>query len=61
MVKLAVADGGRIVAQRCEERFGSSSVDELLAACPAVDKAVVCSTRGDAEEVAAAVRRKVGW
>ena len=55
MVKLAVADGGRIVAQRCDERFGSSSVDELLAACPAVDKAVVCSTRGDAEEVAAAV------
>lgn len=60
MVKLAVADGGRIVEQRCAERFHLSSVDELLSAWPAADNAVVSSTRGDTEEVAAAVRRKVG-
>ncbi len=61
MVKLAVADGGRIVAQRCAERFEPSLIDGLLTQWPAVDKAVVASTRGDAEAAAAAVRSSVGY
>ena len=60
MVKLAVADGGRIVAQRCDERFGSPWVAALWAPCPAVDQAVACPTRGAPEAGAAAARRLVG-
>lgn len=59
-VKLAVADGERIVVQRAAARFLPDLSAELLAAWPAVDRAAVCSTRGDAEEVASVVRTQVG-
>lgn len=61
MVKVAVADGERIVAQHCTDRFRPAAMDELLAAWPDVDKAVVCSTRSNAGAVAASLRRKVGY
>lgn len=54
LVKLAVTDGGRIVAQRCVERLHPSMLGELLGGRRAA-RAVVCSTRGDAEEVMATV------
>lgn len=61
LAKLAVIDGGRIVAQQSAGRFHPAMADAMLAAWPDVDKAVVCSTRGDAEEVAAMVRPKVNY
>ena len=50
LVKLAVFDGGRIVAQRCVERLHPSMLGELLEGRRAA-KAVVASTRGEADDV----------
>lgn len=61
LAKLAVIDGGRIVAQQSAGRFHPAMADTMLTAWPGVDKAVVCSTRGDAEAVAAMVRPKVRY
>lgn len=56
MVKFAVMEGERIVVHQCAERFRASDAAALLAAWPGVRRAVVSSTRGDAEETADAVR-----
>ena len=55
LVKLAVFDGGRIVAQRCVERLHPSMLGELLEG-RRVAKAVVASTRGEADDVIETVR-----
>ena len=55
LVKLAVFDGGRIVAQRCVERLQPSMLGELLEGRRAA-KAVVASTRGEADDVVETVR-----
>ena len=49
LVKLAVFDDGRLVAQHCVERLLPSMLDELLGGRRAA-KAVVASTRGEAVE-----------
>ena len=54
-VKLAVMESGRCVAERVAERFSAAVLGELTAAFP-VRRAIVSSTRGDAADVAAAVR-----
>lgn len=54
-------DGGEVVVQRNAERLHEGILDELLAAYPAVYKAIISSTRGDAEEVADSVRQKVRY
>lgn len=59
LVKLAVFDGGEIVAHRFVERLHPVMLDELLAAWPAVDRAIVSSTRGEAHEVAELLRPRV--
>lgn len=58
LVKLAVADEGRIVVQRRVERLHAGMLDELCAAWP-LHRAIVASTRGDAGEVAGLVRTRV--
>ena len=55
LVKVAVFDGGRIVAQRCVERLHPSMLGELLEGRRAA-KAVVASTRGEADDVIETVR-----
>ena len=55
LVKLAVFDDGRLVAQHCVERLLPSMLDELLGGCRAA-KAVVASTRGEADDVVETVR-----
>ena len=60
LVKLAVFDGGRIVAQRCVERLHPSMLEELFAAWP-VRRAVVASTRGEVDEVADLLRPRVEY
>lgn len=52
-------EGERIVAQRDMERLHAAMIDELLAAYPTVDQAIICSTRGDASQVAEIVGAKV--
>lgn len=54
-------NGGEVVAQRNVERLHEGILDELLAAYPAVYKAIISSTRGDAEQVAERVRQKVHY
>lgn len=60
LVKLAVFDGECIVAERSAERLLPSILDEVLAAWPAIDQAIVASTRGDGTEVASLIRARVG-
>lgn len=59
LVKLAVFDGGEIVAHRFVERLHPVMLDELMAAWPAVDRAIVSSTRAETEDVAALLRPRV--
>ena len=54
-MKLAVFDRGEIVFQRCVERLHPSMLDELLEGRRAA-KAVVASTRGEADDVVETVR-----
>lgn len=60
LVKLAVTDGGRIVAQHCVERLYPATLDELLEGRRA-DKAVIASTRGETDDVASIVRSHAGY
>ena len=60
LVKLAVSDGGKIVAQRCVERLHPSMLDELLEGRRAA-KAVVASTRGEADDVTEMVRSRADY
>lgn len=60
LVKLAVFDRGDIVAQRCVERLHPSMLEELAAAWP-LRRAVVASTRGEADEVADLLRPHVDY
>lgn len=55
LVKLAVFDDGRLVAQHCVERLLPPMLDELLGGGRAA-KAVVASTRGEADDVVETVR-----
>ena len=55
LVKLAVFDDGRLVAQRCAERLLPSVLDDLLSGRRAA-KAVVASTRGATGDAAETVR-----
>ncbi len=55
LVKLAVFDDGRLVAQRCAERLLPSMLDDLLSGRRAA-KAVVASTRGVTGDAAETVR-----
>ena len=55
LVKLAVFDDGRLVAQHCVERLLPPMLDELLGGRRAA-KAVVASTRGEADDVVETVR-----
>mgnify|MGYP000786591302 FL=1 len=55
LVKLAVFDRGEIVFQRCVERLHPSMLGELLEGRRAA-KAVVASTRGEADDVIETVR-----
>mgnify|MGYP000798490521 FL=1 len=55
LVKLAVFDRGEIVFQRCVERLHPSMLGELLEGRRAA-KAVVASTRGEADDVVETVR-----
>lgn len=48
-IKLAVLDGGQVVAQRSVERLLASVLEELLGGVRA-DRAIVASTRGEADE-----------
>ena len=57
LVKLAVFDKGELVAQRCMERLHPSVLEELLSEWP-VRRAVVASTRGEVDDVAAMLRRR---
>lgn len=57
-VKCAVMEAGECIAQRNAERLSPVLLDELLAAY-AVGQAIVSSTRGDASDVAAMLRRRV--
>ncbi|WP_418992763.1 type III pantothenate kinase [Alistipes sp.] len=50
LLKLAVFDRGRLVAQRSAERLHPALLGELLDAYP-VRQAIVASTRGEADEV----------
>lgn len=59
LAKLAVTEGGEVIAQCCAERFRPEQAGELLASYPGVERAIVSSTRGDGEEAAAALRRFV--
>lgn len=61
LAKLAVTDGGRVVAQCGAERFRPEQARDLLRAWPAVTRAVVSSTRGDGEEASAALRQYVSY
>ena len=60
LVKLAVFDKGELVAQRCMERLHPSMLEELLSEWP-VRRAVVASTRGEVDDVAAMLRRRVDY
>jgi len=60
LTKLAVFDGGNIVAQHCVERLHPSMLEELFAAWP-VRRAVVASTRGECDEVAGMLRPRVDY
>ena len=60
LVKLAVFDKGELVAQRCMERLHPSVLEELLSEWP-VRRAVVASTRGEVDDVAAMLRRRVDY
>ena len=60
LVKLAVSDGGKIVAQHCVERLHPSMLDELLEGRRAA-KAVVASTRGEADDVTEMVRSRADY
>ena len=55
LVKLAVFDDGRLVAQHCVERLLPPMLDDLLLGRRAA-KAVVASTRGEADDVVETVR-----
>jgi len=57
LVKLAVFDDGRLVAQRCAERLLPSMLDDLLSGRRAA-KAVVASTRGATGDAA---ERRYFW
>lgn len=54
--KFALMEGEKVLACRCVESFRLSEIAELLGTCPPVTRAVVSSTRGDAAEVAEAIR-----
>lgn len=54
--KFALMEGDEVVTHRCVESLRLSDIADLLGAWPAVTRAVVSSTRGDAEEVAEAIR-----
>lgn len=60
LVKFAVFDGEQVVAQHCDEGFRPGAVDELLTAWPGIDRAIVASTRGRADEFVARLRGRVG-
>ena len=60
LVKLAVFDRGELVAQRCTERLHPSMLEELLSEWP-VRRAVVASTRGEVDDVAAMLRGRVDY
>ena len=60
LVKLAVFDGGRIVAQHCVERLHASMLDDLLGGRRAA-KAIVASTRGETDDVAETVRSRADY
>lgn len=59
LVKLAVFRDGGIVAQHNVERLHPAMLDRLLVAWPEIDKAVVSSTRGEADDVVELVRPRV--
>ena len=56
-VKAAVTDGGRVVRTVSGERFGEEMLAALRDGYPALAKAIVSSTAGDAAEAAAAIER----
>lgn len=60
LVKLAVTDGGRIVARHCVERLHPAMLDELLEGRRAA-KAVIASTRGETDDVAEIVRSRADY
>ncbi|WP_304582535.1 type III pantothenate kinase [uncultured Alistipes sp.] len=57
-VKAAVMERGECVAQRSAGSLEPAMLDELFAAWR-IDKAIVCSTRGDTADAAAMLRRRV--
>lgn len=59
LVKLAVFEAGRPVAERNAERLLPAAVDALVAEFP-VRRAILSSTRGDAADAAAMLRQRVG-
>lgn len=59
LVKCAVTARGEVVAEARAERLTAGLLDGLLAGRP-VERAIVSSTRGDAAEAVALVRRRVG-
>lgn len=61
LVKMAVFDGGNIVWQRCVERLHPAMLDEVFGQWPGVCRAIVSSTRGEVEEIVAAVRPRVEY
>lgn len=54
--KFALMEDGQVVTHRCVESLRLSDITDLLRTWPAVTRAVVSSTRGDAEEVSEAIR-----
>ena len=59
LVKLAVFEAGRPVAERSAERLLPAAIDALVAEFP-VRRAILSSTRGDAADAAAMLRQRVG-
>ncbi len=60
LVKTAVMDGGRIVAERSDERLHPSMLDDLFAAWP-IRRAILASTRGEVDDIADMVRPRVEY
>ncbi|BBL07176.1 type III pantothenate kinase [Alistipes dispar] len=60
LLKLAVFDGGRLVAQQCVGELREETFAGLLGGARAA-RAVVASTRGEAPAIVEAVRRHTGY
>ncbi|MEG0788755.1 MAG: type III pantothenate kinase [Alistipes sp.] len=59
LVKLAIFDKNEIVLQHSMEHRDTAMLDVLLNRYPTLDKAIICSTRGDCEELIGKIRSRM--